>query len=135
MNPIADARPAASKPSTLLFQSRSLVTWSLDPDAYCSAHEHATRNDFARRLAVLKGCAGDYDERQSYAGAPYFVPSNTVIDGQPRACGPCRDDARRQSDGNAHEGGFQESGEKGSWTGVLTIVWTKQSLCPSGSRQ
>lgn len=63
-------------------QPRSLVTWNLDPAAYCSAHEHATRSEFARRLAVLTGCtyAGDYDERQPYATAPYFVPSNTVTD-------------------------------------------------------
>jgi hypothetical protein len=82
MNPTADSRPAASKPSTPLPQPRSLVTWSLDPDAYCSAHEHATRNDLARRLAALKGCAyaGAYDDRYPYARAPYFVPSNTVTD-------------------------------------------------------
>ncbi|SFP38374.1 DUF3182 family protein [Variovorax sp. 770b2] len=82
MNPIADSRPAASKPSTPLPPPRSLVTWSLDPDAYCSAHEHATRNDLARRLAALKGCAyaGAYDDRYPYARAPYFVPSNTVTD-------------------------------------------------------
>lgn len=57
---------ATSRTSPPLPQPRSLVTWNLDPQAYCSAHEHATRNDCARRLAVLKGCAytGDYDERQ-----------------------------------------------------------------------
>jgi hypothetical protein len=77
-------RPAAvtSRISPQLSRPRRLVTWNLDPQACCSAHEHATRNDFAGRLAVLKGCAcaGDCDERQPYAEAPYFVPSNTVTD-------------------------------------------------------
>lgn len=83
MTQLLDAKPVASSmtapppPDT-----RTLVTWELDPQAFRSEHEHATRNDFARRLAVLKGCAyiGPYDERRPYVQAPYFVPSDTVTD-------------------------------------------------------
>lgn len=80
MNSTPDHRLAASAPAAPSPLSRSVVTWNLDPQAYCSTHEHATRNDFARRLAVLKGCtyAGAYDERHPRAPSPYFVPSNTV---------------------------------------------------------
>ncbi|MDH6169887.1 hypothetical protein M2282_005057 [Variovorax boronicumulans] len=76
------SRPAASTAPPQPPPGRSLVTWNLDPQAYCSAHEHATRANFARRLATLTGCAyaGDYDAQQPYAAAPYFVPSNTVTD-------------------------------------------------------
>lgn len=82
MNPVSGSGPAASNPPAPLPSLRSVVTWDLDPQDYCSEHEHATRTDFARRLAALKGCAfaGAYDARQQYAQPPYFVPSDTVTD-------------------------------------------------------
>lgn len=82
MNPPPDIGLAAPESSASLPLPRSVVTWNLDPQSYCSTHEHATRNDFERRLAAVKGCAyaGAYDHRYPGAPAPYFVPSNTVTD-------------------------------------------------------
>jgi hypothetical protein len=82
MNPLPVSGLAAPRPSASMPLRRSVVTWNVDPQAYCSAHEHATRNDFARRLAALKCCiyAGAYDNRCPGLSAPYFVPSNTVTD-------------------------------------------------------
>ena len=90
MNPVSGSGPAAPSLPASLPHLRSVVTWDLDPQDYCSAHEHATRTDFARRLAALKGCAfaGAYDPRQRYVPPPYFVPSDTVTDpGQALAMG------------------------------------------------
>lgn len=70
----------------------SVVTWDVEPGAYCSAHERETRAHFARRLATLKGYAyaGDCggragpslraDAPRTYGGHVYFVPSGTVTD-------------------------------------------------------
>jgi hypothetical protein len=69
---------------------RSVVTWNVDPQGFCSEHECATRAHFAQRLAALMGYAfaGAYDEQLPYGCAPYFVPSDTVVDpAQARAMG------------------------------------------------
>lgn len=70
----------------------SVVTWDVEPGAYCSAHERETRAHFARRLATLKGYAyaGDCggragpslraDAPRTYGGHVYFVPSGTVTE-------------------------------------------------------
>lgn len=46
----------------------------------CS-HESATYCELAKRLAAIKGYdfAGEFDAAQSYAGALYFVPSDTFV--------------------------------------------------------
>jgi hypothetical protein len=93
MEPLTDF-PGRSSANTCLSEapagSRSVVTWNVDPQGFCSEHERATRAHFAQRLAALMGCsfAGAYDERQPYGCVPYFVPSDTVVDpAQARAMG------------------------------------------------
>ena len=44
-------------------------------------HESVSRNETARKLAMLKGYefAGDYDPAKRYAGPLYFVPDDTLV--------------------------------------------------------
>jgi hypothetical protein len=69
--------PAASQ--RMASQGRA-VTWSTDPQTYCSDHERATRRNFAERLAKLKGLdfAGELDPAAARAHPLYVVPSDTL---------------------------------------------------------
>ena len=60
----------------------SVVTLDVDPRGYCTEHEHATRANYGRRLAVLIGCAfeGEYVSPAPSGSRHYFVPSDTLSD-------------------------------------------------------
>jgi hypothetical protein len=60
----------------------SVVTLDVDPRGYCTEHEHATRANYGRRLAVLIGCAfeGEYACPAPSGSRHYFVPSDTLSD-------------------------------------------------------
>ncbi len=61
---------------------RRVVTWDVRRQDFCSEHEHATRANFAQRLAALHGWdfAGAYDAAQPGSQPLYFVPSDTLTD-------------------------------------------------------
>jgi hypothetical protein len=74
------ALPLAATAREVTSPRGSTVTWSADPQAYCSDHERATRRNFAERLAALKGLdfAGEHDPSGIYLRPLYVVPSDTL---------------------------------------------------------
>jgi hypothetical protein len=74
------ARPHESVPAEGVGARGHTVTWSADPQAYCSDHERATRRNFAERLSALKGFdfAGEHDPQGIYVRPLYVVPSDTL---------------------------------------------------------
>lgn len=79
-----------ARTSAMRSTPRRVVTWDVRPQGYCSEHEHATRANFAQRLAALQGWefAGAYDAAQPHSAPLYFVPSDTLTDPhQARAMG------------------------------------------------
>ncbi|HEX2728080.1 MAG TPA: DUF3182 family protein, partial [Beijerinckiaceae bacterium] len=66
-----------------------VVTYSADEHSYADAHERATRDELARRLAGLKGYtfAGEYSPRMRYDRQLYFVPGDTLTIDRAQALG------------------------------------------------
>ncbi len=57
-----------------------VATLQPDPDN-ARNHESVTRNELARRLAILKAYdfAGEFDARRRYGAPVYFLPADTII--------------------------------------------------------
>ncbi|RYY91241.1 MAG: DUF3182 family protein, partial [Comamonadaceae bacterium] len=76
-SPVSQAMPAlAPSPPALA----DVATLTADHRRYDSDHEHATRTEAARRLAMLRGVGfrGEYDQRQPPPDPLYLVPSDTL---------------------------------------------------------
>lgn len=90
----AQASTATSFSSPLLMSGPGLhpggvVAWGLSPRSYAAAHERATREGFARRLAAIKQFAfsGEHAPGRAYPTPTYFVPSDTLGTAQAQAVG------------------------------------------------
>lgn len=63
---------------------KAVVTLPEKVGGTAARHEIATHAEVARRIAALKGCdyAGEFDRDCDYGAPVYFLPSDTLIDGE-----------------------------------------------------
>ncbi len=75
--------------SATLIQPGGVVAWGVSKRSYAAAHEFATREGFARRLAAIKHSqyGGEHVEGREYPMPTYFVPSDTIGSAQAQAVG------------------------------------------------
>ncbi|WP_151636198.1 DUF3182 family protein [Noviherbaspirillum aerium] len=74
-------KPGQGWPAAL---HKVVVTLPEKADGAAAGHEVATHAEVARRIAALKGCdfAGEFDAQCNYGAPVYFLPSDTLVDGE-----------------------------------------------------
>lgn len=83
------ARSFSSTATAALMHPGGVVAWGISDRNYAAAHECATREGFARRLAAIKNFdyAGVHAGGREYPMPTYFVPSDTLGSAQAQAVG------------------------------------------------
>ncbi|CAN5322464.1 DUF3182 family protein [soil metagenome] len=79
---------SSPSPSSLMHPG-CVVAWGISKLSYAAAHELATRDGFARRLAAIKHFeySGEHADGRAYLMPTYFVPSDTLGSADAQAAG------------------------------------------------